>query len=213
MSSRFLVVALAIVLVACTGERDSRESAPTGGTAGASRPEVPPAESPPRGVLVDCSWHSEATFPGAYSDPGNIVVGPLALVWAATAARQSPALIRKLGGWKSALLVKADHTVTLRIPEAARSFAGLGYGPLPQGFIDIRDAHHTITFVPCPQDEPAYGGVQPTVGPVTFWSGAVVVNRAPACVPLEVFVDDEPTPRRLVVSLAAGRCEGQLAQG
>jgi hypothetical protein len=211
MSSRFLLATLVLLLAACTGEKNSQEPEPASTATGASPAGL--RQSPSRGVFVDCSWHSEATFPGAFRDPGNIVVGPLALVAGATAAGQSPALIRKLGGWKSPLLVRAGHTVTLRIPEAARKFAGLGYGPLPQGFIDVHDAHHTITFVPCPRDEPAYAGVQPTVGPVTFWSGGIIVNRAPACVPLEVFIDDEREPRRLVVSLAAGRCESHLARG
>lgn len=208
MSSRFLLAVLALLLAACTGENDSAEPTPAGTTTGGSPVGLTtPAQSRPSGLIVDCSWHSEATFPRPFSDPRNIVVGPLILVGAAEAARQPTTLIREFGGWKSPLLVKAGHTVTVRLPEAARRFAGLGYGPLPQGWIEVRDAHHTITFIPCPRNEPTYGSVRPTVGPLTFWSGAIVVNRAPACVPLEIYVDEELSPRRLVVSLGARLCE------
>jgi hypothetical protein len=208
MSSRLLFAALVLPLAACTGESDSQEPSAAGTTTRASPARIAsPPQPPPRGVLVDCSWRSEATFPGAFKDPRNIVVGPLVLVEAASAARQSPARIRELAGWKSPLLVRAGHSVTMRIAESAGRFAALGYGPLPQGRTEVSEAHQAITFVACPRDEPTYASVQPTVGRLTFWSGGIVVNRAPVCVPLEFYVDEELTPRRLVVSLGAGSCK------
>jgi hypothetical protein len=106
------------------------------------------------------------------------------------------------------VLVKTGHTVTIAIPKQARSVAGLGYGPLPQGKIRLGDTHPVLTFKPCASGKPSYGSARKTVGPVTFWSGHVIVRRAPVCVPLDVYVDHDPVPERLVMSLAAGRCVG-----
>lgn len=178
--------------------RGGRRGEPGGGAAGRIA-----STRRPRGLLVAFRGH----VPWGIQRPGQHCRRAARARGRRDRRGTAACSIRKLGGWKSPLLVRAGHRVNLRIPEGARTFAGLGYGPLPQGFIEVRDTHHTITFVPCPPDEPAYGGAQPTVGPVTFWSGGIIVNRAPACVPLEIYVDDEPEPRRLVVSLAAGRCE------
>jgi hypothetical protein len=142
-------------------------------------------------------------------------VGPLALIGGA----YTPAsVVREFGGNKFPLLVEAGHTVTLRVSRRARGSAGLAYGglgrrPLPQGRrTRLRDAARTMTFRACrpgspPKDYRPEGpsGSHADGESVTFWSGFVVA-RAPACVPLEVYVDDEP-PRR--IGLALGRRCGE----
>jgi hypothetical protein len=40
---------------------------------------------------------------------------------------------------------------------------------------------------------------------VTFWSG-FVLTASPRCVPLEVWVDDERSPRRTVLRMGKSRC-------
>jgi hypothetical protein len=40
---------------------------------------------------------------------------------------------------------------------------------------------------------------------VTFWSG-FVLSRRPACLPLTIRVDGEPTARRAVLNLGERRC-------
>jgi hypothetical protein len=105
--------------------------------------------------------------------------------------------------------------VTVRLARAARPFAGLaygglGHGPLPQGRrVRLRDTTDAMTFAACRSGRPS--ATHRPEGPsgssvdgqaVTFWSG-FVLTREPRCVPLEVFVDDEPSPRR--VALALGR--------
>jgi hypothetical protein len=180
---------------------------------GASRPPMP--RTRPQGVIVDCARRSEADFPGAYTDPRNLVVGPLVLEGAGEPTPAS--VVREFGGNKFPLLVKAGHTVTVRLTRAVRSFAGLAYGglgnrPLPQGKTRLRDTAHTMTFVACRPGRPTQGYQDD--GPsasyadgqsVTFWSGFVVL-RKPACVPLQVFVDDDPSPREAVIDMGAGRC-------
>jgi hypothetical protein len=179
----------------------------------ASQPPQP--RSRPRGVIVDCARRSEASFPEAFTEPRNLVVGPLVLVGAGE--RTPASVVREFGGNKFPLLVKAGHTVTVRLPRAVRGFAGLAYGglgnrPLPEGRVRLRDTAHTMTFVACQPGSPT-GRYRPD-GPsgsyadgeaVTFWSGFVVM-RKPACVPLEVYVDDDPSPRHAVVDMGASHC-------
>lgn len=143
---------------------------------------------------------SEADFGQAFTDPGNLVVGPLLLVGGAEPT--SPAVILAHDGQKYPLLVKAGHTVTVQLPRGARRTAGLAYGPLPEGRVRLSDAHDAITFIACRPDEPSGSSAG---GPVTFWSG-FVMTRAPDCVPLNVYVDDEPSPRRAVVPVGPGPC-------
>jgi hypothetical protein len=140
-------------------------------------------------------------------------VGPLVLVGAA----YTPAsVVREFGGNKFPLLVKAGHTVTVRLPRAAREFAGLAYGGLgkrrlPQGQIRLRDAADTMTFVACQPGAPSAtyrregpSGSYADGEQVTFWSGFVLI-RAPRCLPLEVHVDDASSPQRVGLSLGR-RC-------
>ena len=180
---------------------------------GASGP--PRASTHPRGVIVDCARRSEASFPGAFTDSRNLVVGPLALQGAGVPT--TAGTVRDFGGNKFPLLVKAGHTVTVKLPRAVRSFAGLAYGglgsrPLPQGEVELRDAAHTMTFVACEPGSPTRGWQ--AEGPsasradgaaVTFWSGFVVARR-PGCVPLDVYVDAERSPRRAAIDMNGGRC-------
>src|SRR5829696_1787126 len=109
-------------------------------------PPNPPSERP-KGVVETCSTRSMADFPGAYSDPHNVVVGPLALVGAAhTPART----VREYGGNKFPLLVETGHRVTVALSQETRRVAGLGYGPLPQGVeLAPSDGHRVVTFKAC----------------------------------------------------------------
>jgi hypothetical protein len=181
---------------------------------GRSRPPRPRTHPP--GVIVDCTRRSEANFPGGFTASRNLVVGPLALQGAGEPTAAS--VVREFGGNKFPLLVKAGHTVTLRLPRAVRRVAGLAYGglgnrPLPQGQLRLRDAAHTMTFVACEPGRPTRGyrpegpsGSYADGEAVTFWSGFVVM-RTPACVPLEAYIDDDPSPQRAVIDMGAGRCQ------
>jgi hypothetical protein len=155
--------------------------------------------TPPAGAIEDCSTRSMADFGAAFQDSDNLVVGPLALIGGGAFA--PPGVVRRFHGQKYPLLVKAGHTVRIRVPEAARPFVGLGYGPLPQGEITLERAHAEVTFIACSRDEESGSTAG---GPVTFWSGALVADE-PQCAPLEIFADDEATPRRVTVELGR-RC-------
>jgi hypothetical protein len=186
--TRRLLSALALAAAAAGGCGGSDASAPDRPAATVATAERAPAQRP-RAVVEDCSTRSEADFPGAYAEPANVVVGPLALVGA---AYTPPDVVEEFGGNKFPLLVTAGHRVTLQLSRRTHRVAGLAYGPLPQGEIHLGDSHRAVTFVAC-----AYG--------ITFWSGAVVA-REPACVPLHVWVDDEPVPRRVTLRMGVRRC-------
>jgi hypothetical protein len=78
--------------------------------------------------------------------------------------------------------------------------------------VRLRDTAHTMTFVACEPGRPTrrYRPDGPSASyadgqQVTFWSGFVVLRR-PVCVPLDVYVDGDPSPRRAVIDMAGGRC-------
>ena len=144
---------------------------------------------------MDCSTESWADFTGAFFDPANLVVGPLVLVGAAM--KTSAGVVESVGGNKFPLLVKDGHTVTVRVPKEARAHASLGYGPLPQGEVFVRDGHDTVTFLACDDSDPSRstGDVA-----VTFWSGFLLANE-PVCLPLDIWADGASRPRRVEVAL------------
>ena len=99
--------------------------------------------------------------------------------------------------------------MTVRVARRARK-AGLAYGSLPQQReARLRDTHRSVTFVACrpgratrDYDPDGPSGSSADGVAVTFWSG-FVLTRAPACIPLEVYVDGSATPQR--VGLPLGR--------
>ena len=152
-----------------------------------------------RRAREDCSTRSEARFPGAFTRDTNLVVGPLALMGGTFT---DAGTVREHGGNKFPLLVKAGHKVTVTIAPRGRRMAGLAYGPQRGGERTLRDSHASVTFVACRRGRTSGSSADGVA--VTFWSGFVVA-RAPACVPLEITVDREPSPRRVGLSLGR-RC-------
>lgn len=159
----------------------------------------------PGGVIADCAKGSGSRGGSLNSDfrgtRWNLVVGPLAMA----GARAIPGgYSESFGGNKFPLYVKAGHRVTLALTSGTKGRAALAYGPLPNGFVDVDDGHRVITFIACRRGQfsPGYGG---PAGRLTFWSGGVL-TVAPRCVPLLIWVDDEPSPRRAVIHLGVSSC-------
>ena len=156
----------------------------------------------PRGVVESCATQSGAKFPGAFTSPRNLVVGPLSLVGAGGSPNFVWDSSGKEGFQKFPLLVKQNHRVTLELSQRTRRGAGLAYGPLPRGEVHLRDTHRAVTFIACRSGK----SLSSADGqPVTFWSGSVLA-RSPRCVPLLVWVDNQPSPRRVVISLGVRNC-------
>ena len=155
------------------------------------------AEQRPRGVVADCASQSSAAFSSTRRD---LNVGPLTLVGAA--AFTSAQTVERFGGNKFPALVGAGHRVTVALSRRARRHVSLGYGPLPEGEVGVRDGHRVVTFAACGSRDAAsrLDGDR-----VTFWSGFILAD-SPRCVRLRVWVDDEPQPRRATVRLGVRRC-------
>ena len=176
-----------------------------------TRPATPRPSARTRfgGAREDCSTRSEANFPGAFTDARNLVVGPLVMTGGTYTDAET---VHEFGGNKFAVLVKAGHVVTVRLVARAPSLAGLAYGPLPQGETTHGDTYRSVTFVACRPGK-ASRHSSPTDGPsgssadgtsVTFWMG-FVLTRKPVCLPLEISVDDERSPRHARLGLGR-RC-------
>jgi hypothetical protein len=194
-----IATAVAVALATSGGAESanpSKQAATPSATPTTSRATV---RKRPRGVVADCSTRSEARIPGAFTNPRNLVVGPLVL----SGAGGIPAFSSAFGGNKFPLLVRAGHRVTVELPTRTRKVAGLAYGPLPQGEVRLRAAHRVVTFIACRRGKSS--GSSADGQPVTFWSGGVLA-RSPQCVPLLVWLDAAPSPRRVVIRLGVRRC-------
>ena len=167
-------------------------------------PQVAPAgaASPHNGHPATCARQSAASFPGAYKDRSNLVVGPLSMIGAGRYT--SATTVGRFGGNKFPALVRAGHTVTVALSRRANRSASLFYATGSGGALTetrVSDGHRAITFRACS----ARKAMSDADGkPVTFWSGFVVVSR-PMCVRLRVWVDAEATPRRARIALGR-RC-------
>jgi hypothetical protein len=136
--------------------------------------------------------------------PRNLVVGPVALLRAGLT-------LAYVGsdegiGNKLFVVVKGGHRATLELSRRTRRGAGLGFGFGPnQGEVRLRDTRRVVTFIACRRGE--YPGTHPPPDgwPVSGWVGFLLA-RSPRCVPLLVWVDDEPSPRRAVIRFGVRDC-------
>jgi len=201
------VTVFVVLLAGCTAGsvpvQSSDEPAASPSTARsspASSPDGPTSTGPPgqhpRRVIRDCSMQSWGQFGQAFTDPDNVVVGPL--VFTGGNVTTPAATVQAQGGSKYPVLVKVGHVVTVQLPGEVRRTAGLVYGP-------GHSAHDTIRFVACQRGEKK-SNTSSAGGPVTFWSG-FVMTRSPGCIPLDVYVDDESSPRHAAVTVGPNPCE------
>jgi hypothetical protein len=201
--ARSATAAAAMMTLAGCGGSQATDAGPHAAVRTTTRTAVHGAgDERPRGVVENCSTRSEASFPAAFADPQNLVVGPLVLVGAAYTPAST---VREFGGNKFPALVRAGHRVTVVLSREARRVAGLGYGPLRQGvkLRAPRDGHTAVTFIACRRR--VRSGSTADGQPVTFWSG-FVLTRSPRCVPLDVWVDDEPSSRHAEVRMGVDWC-------
>jgi hypothetical protein len=151
------------------------------------------AESRPHGAVEDCS-----TTPGwgrldEFTSRQNLVVGPFA-VERGKVLGYSPTV----GGQKLFVYVRGGHRVTVELPYRTR-VDGLTFGPHRGGSVPTR---RVVTFIACERGERSgrFDG-----WPVTTWVGFLLASE-PRCVPLGIWVDDEPRPRRAVIRFGVPDC-------
>ena len=192
---RFLapILLAAALLAACAEEQQPRSVQPAVATA-------VPEKMRPQGVVVGCRSQSGYDFGDAYTNPDNIVVGPLVIT---NAVYTEPETIREFGGDKIFVLLQPGHRVTLALSQRTYRVASLGYGPLPQEVeLTPHDGHRVVTFTPCPAER-AWSRAGGT--PVTFWSGFILTDTF-SCMPIDVWVDDEPKPRKIALGMGVRDC-------
>jgi hypothetical protein len=185
----------AALLAACAEEQPARPAQPAVAT-----PVPEPPKMRPQGVVVGCRSQSGYDFGDAYTNPDNIVVGPLVIT---NAVYTEPETIREFGGDKIFVLLQPGHRVTLALSQQTYRVAGLGYGPLPQGVVlTPQDGHRVVTFTACPVERAwsSAGGK-----PVTFWAGFMLTDTF-LCMPIDVWVNDEPKPRKIVLGMGVRDC-------
>lgn len=163
--------------------------------------EANTARERPRGVVLDCATNPNAG-PGLreFRSRSNLVVGPLAMKGGAATPGYYAGFF---GGNKFPLYVMGGHRVTVELSRRTRQGAGIAYGPLPlRRPLGVSDGYRVVTFIACPR-----GNISGRFdrAPVSFWAGGVLA-RSPRCVPLLIWVDDEPSPRRAVIHLGVRDC-------
>jgi hypothetical protein len=159
------------------------------------------ARERPRGFVEDCSRIRGVMASREFGLRRNLVIGPVAILRAG----------RTLGyidvvdgiGEKLFVLVKGGHRVTLELSRRTRRDVGLAFGG-PEGEESLRDTRRVVAFVACQRGEWPAGSI-PDGWPVSGWVGFLLA-RSPRCVPLLVWVDDEPSPRRAVIRFGVPSC-------
>ena len=156
------------------------------------------AESRPRGAVEDCS-----TTPGwgrrdEFTSRQNLIVGPLAVERARNVLGYAP----DVGGNKVFVYVKGGHRATVELPYRTRR-DGLKFGPHVRGSVPTR---RVVSFIACRRGELTNRfGAQFDGWPVTSWVGFLLASE-PRCVPLRIWIDDEPRPRRAVIRFGVQSC-------
>ena len=138
-----------------------------------------PAAASDRALVKTCAQQSFAGFGGAYDDPRNLVVGPLAGVGAR--AQDYDGAYEGRYRWKMPMLMRPGRRATVRIGAAAAGFARLSFGT---GHWNFARSHRRVTFVGCSASKagsPIGGGRR-----ATFWSGGLTALRTNFCLPLEI---------------------------
>lgn len=154
----------------------------------------------PRGAVENCATQSGADFPGAFTSPHNLVVGPLVLV----GAGGTPQFV-----W--------DPSAT-RLPEVPGARQGEAPGDGRAVAEDSPGRRARLRAAPPGREPPLRHASRRDLRrvqerqreqrrrrPVTFWSGGIIA-LSPRCVPLLVWIDTRRTPRRVVIHFGVADC-------
>jgi hypothetical protein len=153
----------------------------------------------PRGVVEDCSRISGfGQGPQDFRARSSLVVGPLAVLRATPTLAYVPAV----GGNKVFVVVRGGHRVTLELSRETRREVGFVFGPYPDGQVDLAETRRVVTFVACRRGEVR---VRLDGWPVSGWVGGLLATSA-RCVPLRVWIDDEPRPLAVVLRFGVPDC-------
>jgi len=166
------------------------------------------ASGRPRGAVEDCS--TSEGWPGGsareFTSRQNLVVGPLAVEGAGVMLGYADSV----GGNRLGVHVRGGHRVTLELPRQTRLDVGFAFGS-PLGATraskwNLRNTRRVVAFSACQTAMRARRVDDWSEWPVTGWVGWLLPS-SPQCVPLLVWVDDEPAPRRTVIRFGVRSCD------
>lgn len=193
-------VAMSVALALATSGR----AEPRGSTKQAATSTKTPttsraaARERPRGVVEGCSRISGVGARRDFWIRLSLVVGPLALL------RAARPWAYRVEGEKLFVVVRGAHRVTLELSRRTRRDAGLVFGKFRNANVRLGETRRVVTFIACRRGERPPGSI-PDGWPVSGWVGGLLA-RSPQCVPLLVWVDDEPSPRRAVIRFGVSEC-------
>lgn len=164
------------------------------GAALGSRSDAPPTPE----ALRPCSSRGDGTKPLALPSPAGEQIGPL-VIWPTIRSRVT-APIRE-GAWpyvaKAPIVLPARTRVTLTVPPEARSLIA---------FQSERGWLSTIRFEACRERARVTRPYRGTVGKYTGFPFAFGFAQPSMCVPLEVWIDGQPSPIRRLIPVGRPAC-------
>lgn len=187
-----LVVILVASLPACT------EAVTTGPASPKAVPSKPPTAvvSPSGSASVGCDESRPATAIAAR----DWILGPLSFPGYTDGRVPAPDARNAVDTdgvrfFKIGTHLLPDHSVTVTIGEAARSYAGIRTERGP----DV--GYSSVTYTSC-------GASSPSIGPGGVWwvGGFTLVGRSTACVPLDVQVKGEAAIRHVQLLIGESTC-------
>jgi len=207
IASTALAMVVAATVVASTSAQTADRSVETTTYSATPTTAREAVRERPRGVVEDCS--TAPGWPGGsareFTSRANRVVGPLALEGAGVML----AYAESVGGNKLLVHVRGEHRVTLELSRQTRIDVGFAFGS-PLGATraskwNLRNTRRVVTFRACQRAERSGLTEDWPEWPVTGWVGWLLAS-SPRCVPLLVWVDDEPSPRRAVIPFGVRHC-------
>jgi hypothetical protein len=200
--STALATAFAVALATSGPAETAKPSRQTSTRAATPTTSRAHARERPRGVVEDCPRIRGVMASREFTKQRNLILGPLALLHAGRTLAYVDSG-DEIGN-KVFVLVRGGHRVTLELSQRTRRGAGLGFGPYPDGEVHLGSARRVVTFIACRRGEYPYRP-PPDGWPVSGWVGFLLA-RSPRCVPLLVWVDHEPSPRRAVIRFGVTSC-------
>jgi hypothetical protein len=166
------------------------------GAAAATAGAVPREDRPVPDEVRGCKTRGDSNRPARPPATGAVAIGPL-LIWPSI---RTVWPIRN-ASWpyatKAPKVLPARVRATLAIAPEALGTAGLW--SMHGGYVS------SVRFVACREREPSWG-YRGTVGKYTVFPFGFALVRRSACVPMEVWLDTEAAPHRLLVPVGRSAC-------
>jgi hypothetical protein len=163
---------------------------------GAPTAAAPKAGAPLPDDVRGCATRGDSNRPAKPPATGAIRIGPL-IIWPSVRVVGPTTDASWPYGAKAPVMLPARVRATLSIAPEAVGSAGLWR--MRGGYVS------TVRFLACREREPSHG-YRGTVGKFTQFPFSFALKEPSACVPMEVWVDGEATPHRLVVPVGRNAC-------